>query len=333
VIRVTRRHLLESTLAAVGLGLIAGCGVVSLPGSLRSAPRRVGYLDVEVGTQKIEPFREGMRALGYIEGQNVIIEYRLSDVNRERLLALVSELLDLHVELIVVANGLAAQAAAQVTSVIPIVTAGGDVVAGGLVTNIARPEGNITGVASNSAEAVGKWLELLRETVPGISQLAGLLDPRAPTASSFLRAAQPAAQALQLQLAWYELRDLDQLTAVLTTARSDGADGLVLVPGGVLGGGGDPRIGAELLKSRLPAVSQQRDFAVNGGLLGHGTDNDALARRAASYVDKILKGALPGELPIELSTEFNIVINLKSAQELGITVPGTVLARATELIQ
>jgi putative ABC transport system substrate-binding protein len=220
-----------------------------------------------------------------------------------------------------------------VTSVIPIVTAGGDVVAGGLVTNIARPEGNITGVASNSAEAVGKWLELLRETVPGISQLAGLLDPRAPTASSFLRAAQPAAQALQLQLAWYELRDLDQLTAVLTTARSDGADGLVLVPGGVLGGGGDPRIVAELLKSRLPAVSQQRDFAVNGGLLGHGTDNDALARRAASYVDKILKGALPGELPIELSTEFNIVINLKSAQELGITVPGTVLARATELIQ
>lgn len=331
--QASRRQFVQTGLALAGLSLGIGCGVLSIPGQQRPAVHHIGFMDVVAGTPKIEPFREGMRALGYVEGQNVVIEYREADVNPERLLELASELVALGVELIVASNPVAAYAASQITTVIPIVVAGGDFVASGLVTNIAHPEGNVTGVSTNSVEVVGKWVELLKETVPGLTHLAAVVDLSGPPAQAFLPVLQRAAQDLQLQLNRYDLRDLDHLPAVLAAVKADGADGLVLVSGGVIGGGSDPRIGSVVRTAGLPAVAQRQAFALNGGLLAHGPDNDALARRSASYVDRILKGAQPGDLPIELPTQFDIVVNLKSANEMGITIPQSVLARATEIIQ
>lgn len=329
----SRRQLLGGGLALASLGLAAGCGLVSVPGQRPAGPRRIGFLENGVSVPRIHAFREGLRDLGYVEGQNILIEYRDAEGNLERLPVLAAELVGVPVEIIVASDNIAALAASQATSAIPIVAAGGNVVAAKLVTNIARPEGNITGVTTNSVEAIGKWIELLKETVPTISRLAVILDPTGPSAPAFMEQVQRAAQALQLRPVPYDLRDLDHLPAVPSAARADGADGLVAVSGGVLGGGSNPRIGGEVLKARLPAVAELRDFAVSGGLLAHGTNALALVRRSASYVDKILKGAKPGDLPIELPTEFHIVANLKTAEALGISVPQSVLLRATEVIQ
>jgi putative tryptophan/tyrosine transport system substrate-binding protein len=309
--------------------------VVAFPGQRSTGPRRIGFLESGGGSTSValEPFREGMRDLGHVEGQNLIIEHRDADVSVERLPGLAAELVGVPVEIIVASNAPTALAASRATSTIPIVAAGGNVVAAGLVSNIARPEGNVTGVATNSLEVIGKWIELLKEAVPSISRLAAVQDRRGPAAEPDLQQVQRAAQSLQIQLTTFDLRDLDQLSAVLSMVKANGADGLVVMSGGVFRGGNDPRIGGEALNSRLPAVAELRDFAVNGGLLAHGPNTHALARRSASYVDRILKGAKPGDLPIELPTEFNIVVNLKTAGALGIMIPQSVVARAHEVIQ
>jgi putative ABC transport system substrate-binding protein len=333
VARLGRRRMLQGGLALTGLGLVSGCGLVSLPGQRPARPRRIGFLESGSNPLALEAFREGLRDLGYVEGQNFLIEFRDAELHPERLPALAAELVGLPVEILVVSNSIAAGPASQATTTIPIVVAGGNVVSAGLVTNMARPEGNITGVTTNSAEAIGKWIELLKETVPTISRLGAMLDLTNPAAQTYLQRVQGAAQSLQLQITPYDLRDLDHLSAALSMVKANGADGLVVVSGGVLGGGLNPRIGGEVLKSRLPAIAEIRFFAVNGGLLAHGPNTIALARRSASYVDKILKGAKPADLPIELPTEFSIVVNVKAAQELGITVPQSVLQRATEIIQ
>jgi putative ABC transport system substrate-binding protein len=331
-VALTRRQFMRSSVLLTGAGLLAGCDTIRLPGQ-QPALRRIGFLDVVAGTPKIEPFREGMRGLGYIEGQNLLIECREADVNPARLTELTSELLDLRVELIVASNPVAALSASQMTSTTPIFVAGGDFVASGLVTNVSHPEGNITGVSTNSVEVVGKRVEPLKETVPAMSHLAAVVDLSGPPAQAFLPVLQHAALDLRLQLTWYDLRELDQLSSLLGSVRADGANGLVLVSGGVIGGGSDPRIGSGARSAGIPSVAQRQAFATNGGLLAHGPDNDALARRSADFVDKILKGAQPGDLPVELPTQFDIIVNLRSAQEMGITVPQSILARATEIIQ
>jgi putative ABC transport system substrate-binding protein len=216
-----------------------------------------------------------------------------------------------------------------VTSTLPIVTAGGDVVGPGLVTNIARPGGNITGVSTNATATYGKWVELLHDTVPTLSRLAAVVD----FATSGLRWIEPAVHALQFRLASYDLRDLDRLPAVLATAKADGADAVVFVSGGVLGGGGNARIGAEVLKSGLPSIAESPMFPRNGGLMALGTNVPVLTRRSAVYVDKILKGAKPGDLPIDQATSFDLVVNLTSARTLGLSIPLSVLQQATEVIQ
>jgi putative tryptophan/tyrosine transport system substrate-binding protein len=331
--RTPRRRFLQGSLAVAGLSLCSGCGLVSLPGQRPAAVRRIGYLESGINANAFEPIREGLGDLGYVEGQNIVIEYRSAEGRLERLPALAAELVDLRVELIVARDTAPALAASRATSAIPIVAAGGNVVAAGLVTNIARPEGNITGVTTNSVETVGKWVELLKETVPTISRLAVMLDLSGSSSQAFLQQVEHAARTLQVQVTTYDLRDLDQLSAVLSMVKADGAEGLLVVSGGILVAGMDPRIGGEVLRSRLPAVAEARPFAANGGLLAHGTNIDTLARRSASYVDKILKGARPSDLPLELPTTFEIVVNLKTAQELGITIPQSVLQRATQLIQ
>lgn len=320
-------------MALVGGGLVAAYALASVPVQRLASPRRVGFLQSGATPDAFEPFRDGLRDLGYVEGQDTLIERRDAEGNLERLPTLVAELIGAPTEVIVVADGPSAVAATRATTTTPIVASGGNIVAVGLVTNVARPEGNITGVASNSLETVGKRLELLKETVSSISRLAVLVDVSGPSAQVFLPVVQRAAQTLQLHFTRYELGNLDHLPAVLSTLKEHGADGLVVLPGGILGGARNPRIGREVLKLGLPAVAEARDFAVNGGLLAHGTPPGVNARRAATYVDKILKGAKPGDLPIELPTEFHIVVNLRTARELGITIPQTVLAQATEILQ
>ena len=330
----SRRRLLQGSLTLAGLGLLAGCGLVSLPGQRPTRLRRIGFLESGTGTPTVETLREALRELGYVEGQNLLIEYRTAEGHLELLPSLVAELVDLRVEIIVARENPAFLAASRVTSAIPIVASGGNVVLAGLVTNIARPEGNVTGVTSNSSGAAGKWIELLRERAPTISRLAAVLDRSGPWGRGVsLSEVQRAAQIFQLQLTLYDLRDLDQLSEILATVKGDGMDGLVVVSGGVLGGAANPRIGGEVLKSRLPAVAESRAFAANGGLLASGADPFAMARQAASYVDKLLKGARPGDLPIELPSRFNVVVNLRTARDLGITIPTSVLQQATEIIQ
>jgi putative tryptophan/tyrosine transport system substrate-binding protein len=236
-----------------------------------------------------------------------------------RLPDLSAELVSLLMDVIVVSNGSAAVSASRASSTIPIVAGGSNIAASGLVANLARPEGNITGVTTNSVESVGKWVELLKETLPGLYRMAVVLDLSGPAAQAFLSKVQHVAESLQLDLQTYDLGDIADLATVLTTAKDRGADGVLTVSGGVLGGGSNPQIAAELQKSGLPAVAEPRDFAVSGGLLAHGASTVALARRSASYA-RILNGAKPSDLPVELPTTFNIV-NLKNGPCSGFDRP------------
>ena len=330
-----RRHFVQNSLALAGLGMLVGCGLVHVPGPQPSSPRRIGFLESgpPLTPPTIESFREGLRDLGYVEGDRLLIEYRNADLNPERLPALAAELVGLPVEVIVVSNAPTALAASQATTTIPIVAAGGNVVAAGLVTRVAHPEGNLTGVTTNSVETIGKWVEWLKQMAPTTSHLAVVADLSNPAGQPFLEAVDHASQSLHLQQTAYDVRDLDRFAETLLGAKADGADGLVVVSGGVFRGGNDVRIGGGALTAHLPAVAEGRAFAVNGGLLAHGPNTPALARRSATFVDKLLKGAKPGDLPVELPTKFDIVVNLKTAQALGLTIPMSLLQQATEVLQ
>ena len=331
--RGSRRHFLRASLALATFSLVSGCEVLSPRVQQPTRVPRVGYLDPLSESANTQTFRQGLREFGYVEGQNLVVEYRFAEDNVERLPTLAAELVGLQPELIVAANTVAALPVRQMTSTIPIVMLAGNVVAAGLVTNIARPEGNITGSTTNSVELVGKWVELLKEAVPSVARLATLADPSSPVSGPHLREAERATRLLQLGFAPHELQNLDQLPAALSTIQAAGADGLLVLPGGVIRAGADPRLGGQALSSRIPAVSEVRDFAVNGGLLAYGPSRAALARGAAAYADKILKGARPGDLPIELPRQFDLVINLETARALGLTIAQSVLLQATEMIQ
>ena len=270
----SRRHFLQGSLALTSFGLLAGCGLASFPGQQPPSPRRIGYLDSDASVTAglFTALREGLRDRGWVEGKNLVIESRDAAGIPERLPAFATELVGVPVDLIVVPNPIAASPARQVTSTTPIVAAGGNIVAAGLVTNVARPEGNLTGVTTNNVETVGKWLELLKETVPAIARLGILRDPANPTAQTVMQEVQRSAASLELLTVVYELTHLDRLAAVLATVKADGADGMVVLSGGVLGSASNPRIGGQMLRAQLPAVAENRGFAVQGGLLAHGPD-------------------------------------------------------------
>ncbi|MBR1284849.1 ABC transporter substrate-binding protein [Bradyrhizobium sp. AUGA SZCCT0177] len=298
---------------------------------------RIGYLATNLINQGLlEAFRQGLRDLGYVEGRNVVIEYRDAQGKLEPLPALAAELVALKVDVIVASSTAAAQAAKQATAVIPIVFATvPDPVATGLVTSLARPGGNVTGLSNLNADLVGKCLEYLTQAVPRVSRVAVLWQPGAfgeRTEKEMLQAAAAAARALGIQLQFVEARDpadIDKAFSEITGARADALT--VLVSGMLLG---ERRRLVDLAgRNRLPVIYTFRELVDAGGLMSYGPSLDGLFRRAASYVDKILKGTKPADLPVEQPTKLELVINLKTAHALGLTVPPTLVARADQVIE
>jgi putative ABC transport system substrate-binding protein len=285
-----------------------------------------------------EAFRQGLRELGYIEGQNLVLEYRSAEGSAERLPDLAAELVRLQLDVIVAGGTAAIHAAQGATRTIPIVmTASFDPVQEGFVASLARPGGNITGLSFLSTELPGKRLELLKETVPQSTRIAVMWNPVGPGYASrqvLLHNLAVAARALGLHLHVVEVRRADELDtafAALPPARADALlvmdDALVL--SSRLGG----RLADLAATSRLPAMYEWREWVMAGGLMAYGPSLQDIYRRAATYVDKILKGATPADLPVEQPTKFELVINLKTAQALGITIPPTLLFLADEVIQ
>jgi putative ABC transport system substrate-binding protein len=322
--------------------LLLGGLVSPVPAEAQQAaePTRIGYLSTQSlspPTRLGEAFRQGLRDLGYVEGRNVVIESRSAEGKLERLPALAAELVALKVDVIVAPAGTPpALAAKQATRTIPIVfIAVGDPVTSGLVSSLARPGGNATGLTDVNPELVGKRLELLTQAVPGVSRLAVLWQPGAVgerTEKDMLKAAEVAARALGVRLQVVEARgpaDFDRAFSDMTSARA----GALTVLGSNMFFKERRRLVDLAAKNRLPAVYITREYVDAGGLMSYGADLADSFRRAATYVDKILKGAKPGDLPVEQPTKFELVINLKTAKSLGLTIPASVLGRADRVIE
>jgi putative ABC transport system substrate-binding protein len=299
---------------------------------------RIGWLGniPAAGRQMRETFLQGLRDLGYVEGRNVVIEYRFAEGKLERYPALAAELVALKVDVIVAPITAAALAAKQATRTIPIVFATvGDPTTDGLVTSLARPGGNVTGLSLLAPELVGKCLEQLTQAVPGVSRVVVLWQPGAApehTEKDMLKEAEVAAGALGVRLQFVEARgaaDLDRAFSDMTRVRA----GALTVLTGNLFFGERRRLVDLAAKNRLPAVYTLREFVDAGGLMAYGPNAADLFRRAAVYVDKILKGAKPADLPVEQPTKFELVINLKTAKALGLTIPPSLLLRADQVIE
>ena len=283
---------------------------------------KIGYLSpvsASSGFLAYEMFRQGLRELGYVDGTNIVIEYRFADGQFDRLPALAAELVQLKVDVIVTAVTQASLAARDATKTIPIVIAGvSDPVGSGLIENLARPGGNITGTSSQTSEVVGKSLELLKEVIPGIVRVAALWNPsNVVFQTKMLKEAETAAAALRIQLKVFGGRDADELGGAFTAIAHEHADALLVLA--------DPFLISRqknivdfALKQRLPAIYATKEHATVGGLMTYGPNINGQFRRAAAYVDRILKGAKPSDLPVEQPTQFELAINLKTAKVLGL---------------
>jgi putative ABC transport system substrate-binding protein len=323
------------------LGTLAG-GLLAAPLAAEAQQAgkiaRIGYLapNRAASPHMPEAFRQGLRDLGYVEGRNVMIEYRSAEGKLERLPALAAELVALKVDVIVASSTVGALAAKQATTTIPIVfIAVGEPVTSGLVTSLARPGGHVTGLSNLGPELVGKCLELLTQAVPGVSRIAVLWNPGAMgerAQKDMLKEAEVAARALRVRLQVVEARgpdDIDMAFSDMTRARAGALTALT----STMFLSERRRLVDLAAKHRLPAAYPWREFVDAGGLMAYGPNLADLYRRAATYVDKILKGAKPGDLPVEQPTKFELVINLKTAKALGLTIPPSVLGRADEVIE
>jgi ABC-type uncharacterized transport system substrate-binding protein len=297
---------------------------------------RIGILTTfspSVVAARIEGFRQGLRELGYVEGKNIVIEWRSADGNNDRLPTLASELVGLKVDVIVSPGPTATRAFKEATSTIPIVMAQDtDPVGSGFVASLARPGGNITGLATLAPEMSGKQLELLKEIVPKLSRVAVIGNSTIPGNAQALRETVLAAGAYEIYLRYLDVTDPKDIEATFRAAAKGRADGLLVL--------GNPYLNAQrkqvvelAVKHRLPATYTRPEYIDAGGLMYYGTNYPDLFRRAATYVDKILKGAKPGDLPIEQPKKFELIINLKAAKQIGVTVPPNVLTRADKVIK
>jgi putative tryptophan/tyrosine transport system substrate-binding protein len=282
----------------------------------------------------VDAFRQGLREFGYVEGQNLVIVYRGAEGRIERLPDLAAELVQLQVAVMVAVGTAATRAAQGATHTIPIVMTGtSDPVAQGFVASLARPGGNITGLSNLMADLPRKRLEILKETVPHSTRMAVLVNPDNPPAKSVLNDLTVAAQALRLHLHVVELRHAEELDTAFAAMTQEGADALMVLSDPLLMDDLLGRVADLATKSRLPAMYDWKMYVEAGGLMSYGTSLPERHRRAATYVDKILKGATPADLPVEQSTTFELIINLKTAQALGITIPPVLLFQADEVIR
>ena len=296
----------------------------------------IGYLSgpsLSANAARIEAFRQGLRELSYVEGKNIVIEWRSADGKPDRLPALAAELVRLKVAVIVTSGGAPTRRAKEATSTIPIVmTNDPDPVGDGFVASLARPGGNITGLSTFVPELSGKRLEILREVVPKLSRVAVLGSSTATGYAQTLKEIEPAAKAFKMQLQFLDVLHANDMETAFRAASEGRAQGVLTLNSGILGSQ-RAQIAELAVKNRLPVMYHQGDFVEAGGLMFYGVNVPDLNRRAATYVDKILKGAKPGDIPVEQPTKLEFIVNLKSAEQIGLTIPPKVLAQADRVIK
>jgi putative ABC transport system substrate-binding protein len=325
----SRRRFLRGSLALAGLGLLSGCGLSPIAAPAPPRTTRIGLLG-NFPSQQWDAFRAALTELGYVEGQNIVFEERWSDGVRDRFPGLAAELVALEVDVIVAAGTPAVQAAKASTGILPIVSPNMTFpVWNGIVASLAHPGGNVTGLSFLGAELDPKRLALLKEAVPEVSRVAFLGDSATMIGNPEVH---EAARALGMQLNGLVAQDQDGVDVALQATTGGQADALQTSVSALLllhrG-----RVLAAAAASRLPAIYAFEEYVRDGGLMFYGPNQPDLFRRAATYVDKILKGTEPADLPVEQPTRFDFVINLKAAHALGLTIPGEILAQATEFIQ
>jgi putative ABC transport system substrate-binding protein len=297
---------------------------------------RIGFLaTVSPSTisDRVEAFRQGLRELGYVEGKNIVVEWRYAEGKLDRLPALAAELVRLKTDIIVTAGPQATRRAKEATVTIPIVMGfDNDPVGSGFVASLPRPGGNITGLSTLAPEISGKQLELLKEIVPKLSRVAVLGDSNEPGNAQALKEVELAAGAFKVQLQYLDVLNLKDIENSFQSASKQRAGAVIVLAGPVM-----PAHRTEVVnlaaKNRLPAMYFRSDFVEAGGLMTYNVNYNDLFRRAATFVDKILKGRMPGDLPVEQSTKFELIINLKAAKQIGLTIPPNVLARADKVIK
>jgi putative ABC transport system substrate-binding protein len=335
--RNERRKAMKRKIVSVSLAILSLSLLHPADAQQPKKVPRIGYLagrDSGGDSTVTEGIRLALRELGYIDGQNIAFEYRYAEGKQDRLPELAAELVRLKVDVIMTPTAGPIQAAKSATKTIPIVMAGlpADPVEMGFVESLARPGGNVTGLTTLSRELGGKRLELLKEAVPKVARIAVLYDPAIPNSVLEVKEVLPvAARALKLTLQPREIRDADGFDRVFTVLNKQRPDGLYISGGGLLNTNGK-RIASFALKSRLPSVGR-KEYVDAGGLIYYGADLVEIYRRVAYYVDRILKGAKPADLPVEQPTKFELVINLKTAKQIGLTIPQSVLYKADKVIK
>lgn len=318
-------------LASLAAGALTG----AFPAAAQRARHRIAWISPTKavdGSPFLDELRRGLRELGYVEGRDIAIEVRWGEDSPERTTAMIAEVVASQPEL-VVAQGATALLMRRATAAIPVAFAySGDPVAAGLVQSLARPGGNMTGISFLALDLVGKRIELVKELVPAAKRIAVVAQPQHPGDAAERRASEAAARALGIEIVYYESRNTAQLIEVLAAIEKSRSDAVVMFPvqNIVLN---RERIAAWALKARVPAVSGWAQFAEGGNLLSYGPNLREASRRLAFYVDRILKGANPADLPVELPAQVELVVNLKAARALGIAVPSNVLLRAQRVIE
>jgi ABC-type uncharacterized transport system substrate-binding protein len=324
-----------SVLSILFVAVLLAVAVLAEAQQPKKVPQ-VGFLfaiSPSAALARVEAFRQGLRELGYVEGKNIVIEWRYAEGKTDRLSALAAELVRLKVDVMVTAGSPSTRSAKQATATIPIVMAfDDDPVGSGFAASLARPGGTITGLSTLSPEITGKRLELLREIVPKLSRVGVLGDVTRPGIPQALREINVAADAFGVQVQYLEVRGLKDIETAFRAAGKERTDAVLLLGSPVLIS--QRRQVTDLaITSRLPAIYGNSEWVEAGGLMSYGVSITDLARRAASYVDKILKGAKPADLPIEQPKKFELIINLKAAKQIGLTIPPNVLARADRVIR
>jgi putative ABC transport system substrate-binding protein len=325
-----RRMFIDRVAGGLLAALLASCA------QAQSKVWRIGVLETvstELNAANLNALRQGLRELGYVEGQNLIIEYRSADGRSERFADLAAELVGLKVDLLVTRGTPASLAAKRATQTIPVVMANaGEPVETGLVTSLARPGGNVTGLSSLTVRIEAKRLELLRELVPGATRIAALYNMSSPANPPQWKEIETAARSLGVKPQLLDVRKPDDIEPAFDSATKERADGLIVGQEGLLQANRSVIV-ALAAKHRLPAIYRSMEFIEAGGLMAYGPSYPDLYRRAATYVGKIFKGAKPGDLPVEQPTKFELIINLRTAKALGLTIPPPLLMRADEVIQ